>query len=42
MGELDRESLQVADDLVKSRVIGHDMSFGKLPNPIFGGVLVWW
>ncbi len=42
VGELDRESLQVVDNLVKSRVIGHDMSFGKLPNPIFGGVLVWW
>jgi hypothetical protein len=42
VGELDWERLQVVDDLVKSRVIGHDTSFGKLPNPISGGVLVWW
>jgi hypothetical protein len=42
VGELDWESLQVVDDLVKSSVIANDMTFGKLPNPIFGGLLVWW
>jgi len=42
VGELDWESLQVVDNLVKSRVIANDMTFGKLPNPIFGGLFLWW
>jgi hypothetical protein len=40
LGELDF-FLLVVDDLVKSRIIGLDMSFGELPSATFGDAAVW-